>query len=84
MKFILKLGDYSRFGKCFLDTPVTESQTEGNVGEIAEIGCALFDLLEQDSLMARLVVGHGDLKYDNTVIRSSSTNDVHEQYIKPI
>ena len=72
---ILELGSYSSFGKCFLDILVTESLTEGKVKEVKEIGSALFALLEQGSLMARLVVGHGDLKYDNTIIRSSSDDE---------
>ena len=72
-KHILEWGDYSRFGKCFIDILVTELKTEGNIEEVAQIGRAIFDLLEPNSFMGRLVVGHGDLKYDNTMIRSSST-----------
>ena len=75
---ILRLGDYSRYGKCFLDTLVTEVTTKGNLEEVAGIGRTLFGLLEQDSVMARLVIGHGDLKYDNTIIRGSSTNEQPE------
>ena len=72
-KHILEWGDYSRLGKCFIDILVTELKTEGNIEEVAQICRDIFDLLEPNSLMGRLVVGHGDLKYDNTMIRSSST-----------
>lgn len=69
---ILQLGRYDTYGKYFIDTLVTALKTEGGVAVVAEIGQRIFGLLEPNTLMGRLVVGHGDLKYDNTMIRSSS------------
>ncbi len=72
---ILALGRYDTYGKFFVDTLVTALRTEGSFDDVARIGERLFRLLEPDSLMGRLVIGHGDLKYDNTIIRETSTAD---------
>lgn len=71
---IVELGSYQRFGRSFIDILVTEHLTEGDVEGVAQLGEAIFGLLDPNSLMGRLVVGHGDLKYDNTMIRSASTS----------
>ena len=71
---IVELGSYQRFGRSFIDILVTEHLTEGDVEGVAQLGKAIFGLLDPKSLMGRLVVGHGDLKYDNTMIRSTSTS----------
>ena len=52
---------------------MTAVRTETSVAGVAAIGQRIFRLLEPDTLMGRLVVGHGDLKYDNTMIRETST-----------
>ena len=70
---ILKLGRYDTYGKYFMDTLVTALKTDGCMNDVAEIGQRIFELLEPNTLMGRLVVGHGDLKYDNTMIRETST-----------
>ena len=71
---IVQEGNYRRYGRSFIDILVTEHLTEGDVEGVAKLGKAIFGLLDPDSLMGRLVVGHGDLKYDNTMIRSSSSS----------
>lgn len=72
---IAALGNYAAYGKYFIDTLVTARLTEGSAAGVAEIGTRVFKLLEPDTLMGRLVVGHGDLKYGNTMIRNTSTAD---------
>jgi len=74
-KHILELSDCSSFGQYSIDILITDLKTGSNIDEVVQMGRNIFYLLEPNSLIGRLVVGHGDLKYDNTTILSSRTRE---------
>ena len=70
---LLRIANYARNGKGLLDTLVCAVMTEGTAEGVEGVGERLYALLQPDSLMGRLVVGHGDLKVANVMVRESST-----------